>query len=78
MLWRSGCKSRTACTNNEAQNFVGPVSQFHQCRSTNFLLGRFNRPIVCRFCHKMGGTVGDALLFSDGNGLGQFLIADKN
>jgi len=40
-----------------------------QCRSTRALRARHFRPIVCRFCHKMGTSSGTHLLFqSDDSG----------
>jgi|ERR1712130_652410 len=65
----SGCKSQAACSNNERQNFQGRLAWRHQCRSTRSLTSRFFRPIVCRFCHKMGTHHGTHLLFqSDATG----------
>lgn len=68
VLYDSGCKSTEACQNGETQNFKGSHPWMNQCRSTKFLRSRFFRPIVCRFCHKMGTQTTHLLFQSDENG----------
>lgn len=79
-IYRSGCKEKVACYNNEKQNFVAGIKYQNQCRSS-LMAARFAKS-TCTFCTKMGdGSSFGALFHKDdttGFVVGKILSENKN
>ena len=58
----SRCVPRDVCKNHESQNFIGADARFFQCRAN--VAERWSRGSICNFCHKMGKSDGNELLFN--------------